>query len=109
MNRNSARVRNLAMEELIGRDIRIEKHDMADLMGVEGVILDETMRTFLIGTHGGRLRVPKKGSKFALVEGGRVLDVLYGDRLLFRSEDRIKRCVKAEKKENDVHDRFQGE
>ncbi|MDG6225709.1 MAG: ribonuclease P protein subunit [Candidatus Thermoplasmatota archaeon] len=105
MNEKNARVRSLAMEELIGKDIKIRKHDMADLVGVEGIVLDETMRTFLIGTPKGRLRVPKKGSEFAFIEGGLPLDVLCGDMLLFRSEDRIKRCDTAGKKKN----RFKGQ
>jgi ribonuclease P protein subunit POP4 len=87
-------VRNLAMEELIGRKVRIREHSMIDIRGLEGIVLDETRNTLVIRS-GERCRtVPKRGSVLEFADRDDRTTVLDGDDILFRPEDRIKRCDK---------------
>jgi ribonuclease P protein subunit POP4 len=83
------------MEELIGRRAKVRSHTAPDLIGIEGTVLDETRNTFVIGTDRKRTVVPKKGSRIAFTRTDGDTFVLDGDRLMFRPEDRIKRCDKV--------------
>ena len=82
----------LARGELIGLPVRVVQSTDPTLVGVEGVVVDETLNTFLVERDGGAkpLHVAKANSVFDFAdEGGPVR--IPGDRIRFRPEDRIKR------------------
>ena len=60
-------------------------------MGLQGVLVDETLNTLVLRAEDGRTRrVAKAHTVFALATGqGRVS--IPGDRIRFRPEDRIKK------------------
>ena len=72
-------------DEFIGRNVEIIESHNAQLIGLKGKIVDETKNSFkmLIGKN--VKVILKNGSKF------RIEDTIFeGDKLLKRSEDRIK-------------------
>lgn len=81
----------LARGELIGLPVRVVQSTDPTLVGVEGVVVDETLNTFLVERPTGKpLHVAKQNSVFDFAdEDGPVR--IPGDRIRFRPEDRIKR------------------
>lgn len=60
-------------------------------MGVEGEVLDETMKTLVVRTRDGRrLVVPKVAVTIAFELEGKPVEV-DGKTILFRPEDRVKK------------------
>ena len=58
--------------------------------GINGIVIDETKNTFIIGSAGTEKMVPKHGNEFAFTyEGSRF--VIKGSEVLHRPEDRIKK------------------
>jgi len=82
-------VPSLAFGELIVKRVRVERSSCKGAQGIEGIVLDETLNTFVLGTPRGRKRIPKKGAVF-LFEGERVS----GSLLLHRPEDRTKKLAR---------------
>ena len=81
---------NLRKHELIGLSVVVSAATDPGLVGVRGVVTDETRNTLTVETAKGEKRVPKHGVSFTFeVQGGVRVD---GDDLLFRPEDRIKRA-----------------
>ncbi len=87
--------RNLIYHELIGLHVIVKDHTDATLVGVEGLVVDETQNMLEIERldNGRRLKIPKVGGTylFKLENGSFVL--VNGDKLLGRPEDRMKRIV----------------
>ncbi|NPA97337.1 MAG: ribonuclease P protein subunit [Crenarchaeota archaeon] len=83
--------KNLKYHELIGLKVRIVSHSDPTLVGLEGIIVDETRSTLLIDCGGRRKRVLKLYGifEFTLPNGKRVS--LDGSEILGRPEDRLKR------------------
>lgn len=81
---------NLRKHELIGLSVLVDASTDPSLVGLRGVVVDETRNTFTVETVRGEKMVPKRGTAFTFdVEGGvRVA----GDDLVFRPEDRIKKA-----------------
>ncbi len=73
----------LARHELAGLDVTVTNASNPDLIGIEGRVRDETMKTLLVATSDGVKQVPKAGTtfRFALDDCDVVID---GDRLLAR-------------------------
>ena len=78
------------LRELTGVTLRVEKSSCKDLQGVEGVVLEETMNTFVLETPRGRKTVPKKNCVFRLETG----ELLEGALVAVRPEERTKRLWK---------------
>lgn len=80
---------NLLKHELIGLPVVVAGSTDPSLVGLRGVVTDETRNTITVETPKGERQVPKHGTSFTFeVQGGiRVA----GDELLFRPEDRIKK------------------
>jgi len=83
--------KNLKFHELIGLRIRVLHHSDPTLVGLEGVVVDETRNTFRVCCNGKEKLVPKLYGvfEFLLPSGRRV--VLDGSEVLGRPEDRLKR------------------
>lgn len=81
---------NIRKHELIGLPIIVTGAPDPSLVGLRGVVVDETRNTLRVETPRGERIVPKQGATFTFeIEGGLVVA---GDDLLFRPEDRIKRA-----------------
>ena len=79
--------RQLARGELIGRAARIAQSTDAGLVGLEGTVVDESLRTFTLRRADGReVRVGKRESVFDF--GGILLP---GAAIEFRGVDRTKK------------------
>jgi RNase P/RNase MRP subunit p29 len=84
---------NLQRHEWIGLAARVERADDPTVVGAEGQVVDESMRTVTLEKVGGReVVVQKRGSELAFtLEGGeRATLVLTG--LEMRPWDRVKRA-----------------
>ena len=81
---------NLRKGELIGLGVVVTRSPDPSLVGLRGVVVDETRNTVRVETPKGEKTVPKHGTTFAFqVQGGLRVD---GDDLLYRPEDRIKKA-----------------
>jgi RNase P/RNase MRP subunit p29 len=82
---------NLGTHELIGLKVTVVKGDKTEK---EGLVIDETMKTFKLFNGTKYITVPKEGRDFLfkLEDGTNVM--LKGTDILFRPEDRTKK-VKA--------------
>jgi len=78
------------LRELIGVRLRVEKSSCKDLQGVEGVVLDESLNTFVLDTARGRKTVPKRNCVFRLESG----ELLEGVLVAVKPEERTKRLWK---------------
>jgi RNase P/RNase MRP subunit p29 len=74
------------MGELIGEEILVVKSSDRKQAGTKGVVIDETLNTFVIETPNGLKTIEKKTSVFH-ING---LEIK-GEDLRFRPEDRIKK------------------
>ena len=73
----------LVRHELAGLDVTVTDASNPDLVGIEGRVRDETMKTLLVATGDGVKQVPKAGTTFRF--GLETADVVVdGDRLLAR-------------------------
>ena len=82
---------NLYAHELIGLRVRITSSLQPSLEGLEGVVVDETMKTLRVATARGVRVVPKAESRLAFALEGYGWVELEGSRILGRPEDRIAR------------------
>jgi len=81
---------NLRKHELIGLGVLVTDAPDASLVGLRGIVRDETRNTLVVETARGEKRVPKHKAAFTFdVQGGVRVE---GDDLLFRPEDRIKKA-----------------
>lgn len=83
--------RAVARGELIGLAVRVAGAADAGLVGLEGTVVDETLRTLVVRRADGRLsRLGKRGAtfEFATPKGPVRID---GAALEFRPEDRTKK------------------
>jgi ribonuclease P protein subunit POP4 len=81
---------SLRKHELIGLRVVVSGAPDPSLVGLRGVVTDETRNTLTVETAKGEKQVPKHGASFTFeVQGGVRVE---GDDLLFRPEDRIKRA-----------------
>ena len=92
----------LVRHELAGLDVTVVDAPNPDLIGIEGQVRDETMKTLLVATSDGVKQVPKAGTTFRFeleeCEAQRVSDdesghrprtvIVEGDRLLARPAQR---------------------
>jgi len=86
--------RNLARHELIGLTVTVVRSTDPSIGGAEGSVVDETRNSMVIRrrSDGKSIMIGKAGCvfRFLLPDGsGAEID---GDRIMFRPEDRVKRC-----------------
>lgn len=88
--------RNIYYHELIGLRIRILQYSDDSLVGVEGVVVDETLKTLVIERDNKRrIRVFKSNGvfEFLLPNGEKV--IIKGVDIVGRPWDRLKRVLTA--------------
>lgn len=84
------RSRLLHKHELMGLHAEVLSSTCPNLVGFEGIVVDETKNTLVIRVDDTEKRIPKQGTRFRFrIDGGVVID---GARLLHRPEDRTKRA-----------------
>lgn len=79
----------LALNEMIGEQVEVKKSPVKGMAGLKGVVVDETLNTFLIETPRGRKRVPKKNNEFFFAGKNELVN---GSLLVARPEDRTKKA-----------------
>ncbi|MFQ5911084.1 MAG: ribonuclease P protein component 1 [Thermoplasmata archaeon] len=92
MRSDDVKVRSklLHKHELIGLEVEVVRSTCRNLVGLRGVVVDETKNTMVIEVQSMEKRIPKRGTKFRFhIEDGVEID---GARLLHRPEDRTKRA-----------------
>lgn len=82
---------NLHMHELIGLRLRVVQASDGGMVGMEGIVVDETRETLVI--DGDRRRtLAKRGNAFEFTLEDGSTAVVQGDAIAFRPEDRVKRA-----------------
>ncbi len=81
---------NLLQHELIGLPVKVVRSLNVSQENAEGEVVDETMKTLIIGNKITKRMIPKVGTtfRFTLTDGSQA-DVT-GEQLLRRPEDRVK-------------------
>lgn len=74
--------------ELIGERVRVEESSCRESRGIEGLIVDETLGTFVVETVRGRKRIPKRGNEFFFPSHNALVN---GELLYCKPEDRTKK------------------
>jgi len=82
---------NLVRHELIGLRVEVERATNKCLIGLKGLVVDETYNMLVIETGKGEKKVQKKGTIFIFhLPNGKRVEV-DGGLLVGRPEDRIKK------------------
>ena len=87
--------KNILIHELIGLNARVAKAPSANLIGLCGMVVDETRNTLLFEEKSGReVRVPKASATFAftLPSGSEV--PVNGSGILFNPVERLKKLAR---------------
>ena len=85
---------NILRHELIGLKVRVTRATHPKLVGVRGVIIDESRNILTIDKSGRRIMVAKNAATFRFrLRNGTMVDV-DGVRLLGRPENRLKTKVR---------------
>ncbi|MDI9620065.1 MAG: ribonuclease P protein component 1 [Candidatus Nezhaarchaeota archaeon] len=86
---------NILMHELIGLRVKVVDGTHRGYAGIEGVVVDETMKTLKIMNGQKRVKsVPKDSCKFRFRLPDGVIVEVEGSILVGRPEDRVKRVSK---------------
>jgi ribonuclease P protein subunit POP4 len=82
---------NLVRHELIGLKVEVKKATNKYLLGLKGLVVDETYGMLTIETEKGEKKVQKKGTIFIFhLPNGKRVEV-DGSLLVSRPEDRVKK------------------
>lgn len=74
--------------EFIGHEIEILDAPQHTLLGVRGIVVDETKNMLVLHVEGEDMKIPKKGLRFKILPENVEID---GNKIGFRPEDRIKK------------------
>ncbi|MEM5812791.1 MAG: ribonuclease P protein subunit [Candidatus Aenigmatarchaeota archaeon] len=86
--------KNILLHELIGLECKVVGSKNKNHLGIKGRIIDETKNLIILETKKGIKKIAKKGAIFRLKLEDQVVEI-YGDDILLRPEDRIKRSIKG--------------
>ena len=84
-------------DNYIGKRIKVVKANNSAIIGIEGLIIDESKNSFKIETSKGVKTILKKGAIF-MINGKKIK----GDHILKRPEDRIGMKIKKIKELSDT-------
>lgn len=87
--------KNLPRHELIGLKVKIVKSPNSSELGIEGVIIYETMNTLHVETKRGRKTIIKKDRLFQIWLPDGLKVTVEGNVILGRPEDRLKKKLKS--------------
>ncbi|MEM0086635.1 MAG: ribonuclease P protein subunit [Zestosphaera sp.] len=85
--------KNLIYHELVGLEVSVKSHISSSLVNVRGLVVGETKNMLEVLSGGRVIKIPKVGGLFTfkLDDGTNV--IVYGDAIVGRPEDRMKRIV----------------
>lgn len=87
--------RNIINHELIGLDVELSECANAQLNGLKGTVVDETMNMLLVECRGGAVKkIPKASCSFIFTLPDNAKVKVKGSLLVARPEDRVKKVVK---------------
>ncbi|MCC6034734.1 MAG: ribonuclease P protein subunit [Desulfurococcaceae archaeon] len=86
---------NILCHELIGLEIKLLQYTDPALIGLSGIIVDETLKTFIIErSDGKKLRVFKANGVFELkIPSGQKVTIV-GEDIMGRPWDRLKKYIR---------------
>lgn len=82
---------NLGAHELIGLKTVVKTSSDPTLVGIAGMIRDETRNTLVVETDGKFKTIPKANTGLVVEFASGDQSLLHGTQLSFRPEDRVKR------------------
>lgn len=82
--------KNIISHELIGLHVRVLKHEDPSLVGIEGIIIDETKNTLKLRIDNKTKTILKKGALLLFKLSDRVEVLVNGEQILGRPEERLK-------------------
>jgi len=86
---------NILNHELIGLRVKVVKSTHPGYVGIEGLVVDETMKTIKVMDDEGKVKIIPKGCcSFRFKLPSDVIVEVEGNYLIGRPEDRVKRVVK---------------
>ncbi len=87
---------NLLQHELIGLPVKVVRSLNPSHETAEGEVIDETMKTLILGANETKRIIPKEGTifQFTLTDGS--IAEVKGEQILRRPEDRVKMTPKRE-------------
>ena len=83
--------RNLRYHELIGLQAKIKDHVDPSLIGIEGEVINETMKMLELRSGNIERKVPKEGGVFLFKLGRNQTVEIRGDDIMGRPVDRLKK------------------
>ncbi len=85
---------NILRHELIGLNVKVTRSTDSNLVGVQGVVVDETRNMLALIRKGRKLLIPKNVATFRFrLQNGTLVEV-DGPRLVGRPENRLKTRVR---------------
>ena len=85
--------KNILMHEFIGLQCKVVESKNKYYAGIEGKIVDESMKTITMKTNQNRKVIMKKNTIFRMDLGKEIVDI-DGNFIIARPEDRIKKRLK---------------
>lgn len=82
-------IQNLVNHELIGLNTKVLDSKNRSIIGLEGMVVDETKSMLVIHTDGGNKMIPKQHNQFRFVTNSQDI-IIDGSSISKRPEDRIK-------------------
>ncbi len=86
--------KNIIIHELIGREVVVINHTDPTLIGIRGIVVNETLKTIHVLTKDGVKVVSKKNGTFCFHIEGRRWTIVRGDEIFLRPHERTKRGYK---------------
>ncbi|MEO3992894.1 MAG: ribonuclease P protein component 1 [Desulfurococcaceae archaeon TW002] len=85
--------KNLVFHELVGLEVFVSSHTSSSLVGVKGLVVSESKNMLEVLSSGKVIKIPKVGGLFTfkLDDGTNV--TVYGDAIVGRPEDRMKKIA----------------
>jgi ribonuclease P protein subunit POP4 len=81
---------NVIQHEFIGKEIEVVEASNQDLLGIKGIVVDETRNTFVIQTQSGEKKILKEQIVLKM-EVQKEIILIQGKMLVGRAEDRLKK------------------
>ena len=87
--------RNVLNHELIGLRVKVVRSTHQGYVGIEGLVVDESMKTFKVMDDEGKMKIiPKDCCTFRFKLHSGIIVEVEGSYLVGRPEDRAKRVIK---------------
>lgn len=85
--------KNLVYHELVGLEVLVKSHTSPSLINVKGLVVGETKNILEVLSGGRVLKIPKIGGLFAFKLNDGTNVIVYGDAIVGRPEERMKRIA----------------